>query len=536
MIKLKETAKGEVRWLLDGKVNAGKMANDRLQQLLGQDARYFAAMNTNAGGFQWNTDGYGWVSLSSASESEKSRIIAARDAVHREIMSRPYASKGSSFLERIFTYPNEDYLFYRVSPTGEIEILFTGWGCVNSRKSGGGPIVITDEHEKTVPRVVLQFMLNGAPAAGYPFNLSTQGGNFQPQTTDGEGRFQVGLNVKAGTSRTVKDPATDRRFDFTVVEGKEVYEIDLSRHCSVKVQVFKDGLPLADCPVKIMYNGHDFATVTGADGTVFQRTYFYPDAECRVSVLDKEQSMLLHEGDNIFRFDFETEKVEEKKDEEKKDEEEVLPPPPPEIPVNFEPVLRVVCMDGSPAPCYPVTVNYNDIDVDFLTDRHGMVNLPEMTSGRIMTVRDGFNLENQERYELNGEQKEYIFTLPFNNEQLPRDIKIKAVDLHGRPFVGATLMLEQQPANRRLFSLDNEGACYIGRMTYLPNQDITAHLVLPDGRRVPPIHFKLDGKETEYVLQETTEQPWWYLFLEIASVIVAGGLFYALWVGLKSAL
>ncbi len=219
-MRIKRTAITEVHWLL--KWNPGTEANTTLARLLGPTNKYFAKCRIAAGFYQWDGDGIGWIALSQAPEELKTtindRVAEARSEVRSKLSGA--TAPIADMADKILTTPNDDYIFYRTTADGAVEVIFAGWGFCNFRKSSGR-VIVEKLQQKDTQTVRVAFANNGEVIPNHPFSVLKL--KAVPYTTDETGYFTFGDNVEVGTSISLRSDVSNETFTLTVQPSQSDY-------------------------------------------------------------------------------------------------------------------------------------------------------------------------------------------------------------------------------------------------------------------------------------------------------------------------
>ncbi|MBR1594851.1 MAG: hypothetical protein IJ692_04115 [Alloprevotella sp.] len=385
-MKVKEATLREVHWRL--KWNAGEQANTRLRQALGELSSHFAQLDAgNNGKFLWSKPGNDWIPLSTAEPMQQEELRRMwqelRHSVHEKLAQAP------DLAENILSIPNEDYLFFAPLPDGGLQLLVTGWGFMNYRRSMGS--VITERREKVqLQDVCIHLMRDGAPLGGETFQLVTPNG-LNALRTNEDGSLLLPSKVRVGESFHLRHPDTGKEDSFEVVEGQTDYVWDVTEHTSLSVRATLDDKPLADVPLSVSYHGHDYPLRLDASGAaVLSEVPYHDGASCTVSMGDERQERALElHGENLFEFALHT-KLQEPpappEVTEEPDGEEILPPAPPAV-ETFR--LKVLDEQGRPFPGMPVLLSQGGRQIPAQLDAEGQAefNRPDFMEGQPIDVQ-----------------------------------------------------------------------------------------------------------------------------------------------------
>ncbi|MDE6217604.1 MAG: hypothetical protein K2F64_01230 [Muribaculaceae bacterium] len=133
MAKIKQAAGNELHWCIES-WNQGKDANNHLRNIIRDEnlRSMFANVSVSNSIIVWNHPDPDWQMLSAADEATAK---AVRDLFGNQ--EAKLKAKAPSYAERLMRVPNEDYIFFKITPEGNIKLLLTGWGYTNSKKAEG---------------------------------------------------------------------------------------------------------------------------------------------------------------------------------------------------------------------------------------------------------------------------------------------------------------------------------------------------------------------------------------------------------------
>ena len=502
MAKLKEVLGSEVHWQLDP-WHTKDQAYTRLRMLLGDDVRYFAPVYVTHGSFYWSDpEPDGWRMLTDATSAERQDIMATLGRL-RSRAEQQYPREATR-IGYIFTWPNDDYVFFRRSPGGDIDVRVTGWGFANFHRAYGGGIQEDPVDDKR-REVRCSFSIDGIKQPARAFKY-LQGTAWADQTTDAEGFFSFGILAPGVTLRLVDAP-TGKDSTVTVDEDTHDVDIDVTEYLTVRVQARHDDRPVDGEDAHLVY-GHRTASMTLRNGVAECQLPWLEGKECRVELRGESQSRQLDKAQvNVFTFEF-------------------LTPPPeivpePEPAVEFNASVLVVDQDNNSVRDYPINIDLGQGAQPFLTDDYGRIDIGRVVSGNTMIVADGNNPSYNCTYTLDSNRPEYVFTLPFSSVPADGDCVLRVIEKDKRPSAGTTCILSQDDT-RVMAHLDEKGEMLFDSADFKPDRKINVGLY-SRRRPFPPLSFDFDETEKEYELVEVDgPTPWWKVALEILSVVGAG--------------
>lgn len=497
MAKLKEVLSSEVHWQLAGWWHIKDQANSRIRTLMGADSALFAPVYVTHGGYYWSDpDGSGWSLLSDASDADRTAIVSRIEGLKQNTISRYPTQKAR--IEQIFTYPNDDFVFYRRDKDGTLEVRLTGWGFANFHRAHGGVIVDLPDDDK-IREVTISFNIDGIRVPSRPFTLF-RGTQWVELTTDASGVYNFGKQAP-GATVLVRDTPTGRQSNVVVDDNTGHIDVDVTEYLTVRVNAERDGEPVDGEIASVAY-GHRTAELTLAAGTAECRLPWLEGEQCKVSFGDETQTRaLVKDSVNVFNFKY-------KKEEEKEDPK-----------VLFNGVLIVENNSGRRMGNYPVNVETVNGTLSYLTDSDGKILLTDLVEGTVMTASDGNRPEIRESFMLSSEQTEYLFRLPYDD--VPAGpLTVRVIELNNRPAAGVTIILSQDQ-RRFTGTLDDKGEVHLDFEGYDYNRPVDVDLYTPR-RTFPKLTLKLEPGETEYELREVKgPTPWWKILLEILLALAA---------------
>ncbi len=497
MAKLKEVLSSEVHWQLAGWWHVKDQANSRIRSLMAADAEVFAPVYVTHGGYYWSDpDASGWTMLSDASDADRRDVVAVLEGLKRKTVDRFPAQRAR--IDQIFTYPNDDFVFFRRDAGGQLRVRLTGWGFANFHRAHGGSIVDVPDDDK-LRDVTLSFNIDGIRVPRRPFELF-RGTQWVKLDTDAQGLYNFGRQAPGATVQ-VRDTTTGIERIETIKEDMAHIDVDVTEYLTVRVTARRDNEPVEGETASLTY-GHRSCELTLAFGVAECRLPWLEGKTCTVSFGGETQEReLVKETVNTFAFDF-------KKPEEKPEEPGTI----------FDATLIVENADGKRMTNYPVTVDTGE-PVKYLTDADGKVGLTALLEGEVMTVSDTQRPQYNENYILSADQREYLFRLPYHDAP-EGPVTVRVLELGGKPAEGVTIILSQ-PQRRFSGILDSKGEVHLDFEGYDYNLPVDVDLYCTR-RTFPKMSFKLETGETEYELREVKgPTPWWKILGEILLVIAA---------------
>ena len=574
MIRVKEVSQKELHWLIPN-INVGDQANTRVRQYLGDDHVCFAKCSVAAGRYIWLSDEQGWIPFNDETPAFERGLV---NAALRDLRAR-VATKVPNLAEKILHVPNNDYIFYKMRPDGRVAVLLTAWGFRGLKPNPTpppNPFVVNDPIA-----VCVSFLRDGVRVPNHKFRIVGQMSN-NIYETDDTGICDFGKGFSVGEIFEIEDIESTRRYTFHVEQGKSEYSFDITERVPLYIVVTENGVPKAGEQVVISLQNTRQTLMTDEHGVVNTMATYVPDAVVSVEVRDKHCDAMLKRTGNDYTFNFDVEvplpertvnvlvKV-IRSDEpvanqnveicymgqtfngitnefgcvnqslsvvseaecivrvDDSSQSRVLVTDIEQFLFELEaaslkvPHIVVKDHNDTPMPSYPISVEYNGVTTEYLTNEIGVVELSELTPNLPMTIYDGNDATNKCTYMVLPNKDEYVFTI-FNNDY----IYVTVIDRNNCPVSGGELKLIQGETNRE-FALDGNGACAFGVNEFAYNEPITAHMSYSDKRSLGSVGFELVETEREYVLQEQQQgSKWWKIMLEILFILALLALIFVI--------
>ncbi|SPY34984.1 Uncharacterised protein [Porphyromonas cangingivalis] len=545
-----------------------------LSKKLGQE-NPFAKCSIGNGYYLWSDNRCQWNQMVSANEFEKSIVQDALLKTKKDIASHI----GDQTADLLFTIPDNSYIYYN-DEEGDVKILITGWGFRKPVRVIGGP---DDGELRKNTSVTLSFSYDGEKqpiyefgiqiptqikkfktdkTGNYHFNNLTQKELFLKDFVTGkdfhlvveEGRTEYDFDVTIYTKLLIKatldknplveeqvtiqycgknyEVSTDTNGSAIVqlpLHGNEqvianlrdqsqsatilpgVNNIDFSFETpiedvftDIEVSIKEDSKPVIGKSVTIKYSGNQYDGITNERGLFIQQVKVVVAESCSVSVHNYEtQSKVLQEtSTNVFRF----EKITTAKSQDET--------------IKFNPHILIEEDNGFIGNKYPISVEYNGVSRDYISDDNGIVQLPEMEDGKTMKLTDGLNPDNKADYELKVEQLEYVFHVPYEKTVEEAKIKVMLRDVDGKPIKCDRIRFVQENTNDVLTTIDNNSDTYFGIDTFKIDKPISVS-IQGGTKSYEPFTFSLEKNENEYLLQERNTTLWLNILLQILLVLAS---------------
>lgn len=358
------------------------------------------------------------------------------------------------------------------------------------------------------------------PIAKEEADITYHGKNYRIVTDrDGMASIKLPLHEGASISVTMREQT---KSDTIRTEGNEmIFSFEKSielEETDVEVSVIENNRPAVNVKVNIKYNGNEYTGTTDNNGIFSQHISLADGKICEVLVTDFESQSkeLIKDKVNVFQFE----------------KTAITPPSPPHYisdPIFFTPHIRIEGDNGFIGSKYPISVEYNGMSTEYVSDENGIVQLPEMEEDKNMVAVDGLNSENITEYDLRSDQLEYIFHIPYEAKEEERNIKVMFRDYEGKPIKCDRIRLQQINNNEYLTTLDEEGNTFFAKDTFKTGESVTA-TIIGSTRDFDPVTFILEEDESEYLLQEkNSKSSWWKILQQVLGILaVIAGLWF-LW-------
>jgi len=359
-MKIKEVALNEIYWSIKS-WNVEQQANDYLKKKLGDTSRYFAKCNVGHGYYSWDTEVIAdWKPKNEASTTEEPLIAQKLGEVSTEVHAK--LSAEPDLAEHILEIPNEAYIFYKITPDGQVDIIITGWGFRNFKKTP--PVQIKTPPKKPIHPTTIAFAIDDEKLPNRPFTIKaswTQKPNMA--TTDAEGNFVI--KEEEGVSIEVIDQVTQKSFSFVVTNEKSEHIFDLTERTDLTVMATLDGEPLNGETVSIDYAGKHYEETLVDGKALFSAITLRTGEPLKAVLRDETKETILSADNNVVHFEFVTpeEPVEEPVVEEE--------PPVEEPPAPVTARLTVVDAAGQPIKGAAFSLRQGDMACDGQLDDQG---------------------------------------------------------------------------------------------------------------------------------------------------------------------
>ncbi len=307
---------------------------------------------------QWELPGDGWTALSECDPLMSQTV--KRELSHRchEISAKFGANQQMA--QKVLSYPDDAYVYYKADSEGHIIIKITAWGYRYPERIGDGPSVgIVDPVAKT-EKVTVKLLHNGKPMANKSLKL-----NGFLRNTGPDGVLEIG------------DLPTGYQFDIdtgkghehvVVMQGQGNIEIDVTEYATVEIHVYSGDAPCADAVVDVQYCSQKCQLVCNDSGFCTVRLPRDPEGGmCVVSVDTQTQQKMLEEPLTTFEFRLAPPKKEEKPEEEEPEQIKT------DAPLSGKKQIEVIVRNnGQPSVNTPVEAVYVNDERTLRTDDNGI--------------------------------------------------------------------------------------------------------------------------------------------------------------------
>ena len=318
----------DVACLIDKNV-AYEEVYDQLKQILSSDGEMIFAERTSGYGFlQWELPGEGWFPLDKADPIQG---IEVKKELERRKQHVKAKTGDSPLTAQILTYPDDSYVFYKMTLAGQLLILLTAWGYRHPERIDGGSASGHFTPPQSKEPVTVQFTYGGRPMAEKPFILIGKEMERLEKKTDVNGVYQIG-DLPLGYQFDLE--INGKKHHVTIEEGKGQITIDATVYATVEVKATLDGQPYGNVPVRVNYGGQQLQLICDGQGTASAQLPLAEGSQpCTVTVEQQPQSKPLSPSVTRFSFDFVTPAPEP----EPEPEPEPIPLPEPEPTPEPEP-------------------------------------------------------------------------------------------------------------------------------------------------------------------------------------------------------
>ena len=438
----------------------------------------FAEMKPGIGFYIWKTEGDDWNCITHADELEVDLIYAALNSEKSRIGNLP---GYNGVVDKLFTYPDDNYVFYRYAPNGSIEIKIAGWGYKKSYKPvSGGPIVSTYPLQTPNP-ITIAFYKDSECLPNREFSVVL------PHTTntyktDDEGKY-VFSHIPVGKKYDIIDLGTHRHFSLEIEDKKHIYNfvVEETKYSQAKLKVVDENDTVVPAyPIEVVYANENKHVLTDTQGV-----YQLPTLKANSAVT------IIDENNRDNRLDA------------------ILTDAPAEYVLHVrlakEPEMakghiKAVGYEVNIGRNYPLILVINGETQKVTTNDNSIYSLPELPIDTEFDVKDGKNDDNIQHFVIERGKDEYLFVIPAAEKVQSDDIKCTLLDVHSHPIQCESVKFIQ--GDKELSdTLNPEGTITFARNKFTANEDIQV-IITNAAKNYAPIVFQIEEGENEYILQE----------------------------------
>lgn len=404
-MKIKEVPLSEIHWSMQT-WNQGNHAYSELSKKLGDTLRYFAKSSVGSNFYQWDTDRIGiWQPINTAPAEVRPLI----DQKLGEISEDVHKKLPQNIASHILDVPNEDYIFYRLESDGTVDIIITGWGFNNFKRSNGEVIIGPPKPRAQVN--TLAFVIDGErqPARQFALKASWTSAATTTKVTGDDGLYTL-EEREENLQLTVTDILTNREFPFTISNENPYHEFDLTEFTALDVQAILDGQPLTGPEtVTVDYFGRHYdLTVQNGQGRL-EGIVLHEGQPLTARLRDQEKTLNIARSGNQITFEFVTPVVEEPP-------VVVVPDPTVEVepPIAEEHHARITVVDANnqPIALAPYAISQGNLVLQGQLDQQGQVGIVTNSFDPAQPVQMHLTLQGQPQepiiFNLDPAETEYV--------------------------------------------------------------------------------------------------------------------------------
>lgn len=314
----------EVACLIDGSEAYDKVYNSLKVVLPSDEEMIFAERESGHGFLQWNLPDEGWTSLDKGDALQTLEVKKALEQRMRHVKAK--FGDNLQMAEKVLTFPDDSYVFFKYDVSGKLIILLTAWGYRHPIKIDGGFADGRFTPSQLKEPVSITILYDGKPLGEKPFRL-----NSMVKQTDADGSFVVG-DLPLGYQFDLE--VDDNIQHVVVAEGKGHIVVDATVFTMLEVTATKDDQPYGDVPVAVCYGDQQLQIVTDMQGRATVQVPMSLDGqECKVTINGETQSKPLSGPITLFSFDFLTQS---------EPEPAIIPEPVPTSSPQPEPVSEPI--------------------------------------------------------------------------------------------------------------------------------------------------------------------------------------------------
>ena len=476
----------------------------RLKMLLGKSANIFADVMTKSSATTWySNDDAEYTSLSEAPKSEMRTILVSLNsklkAIKKELSNSP---ELAPFADDILEVPDNNYIFYRQSPTG-YEFVLAGWGCklAHTGVSDTGGIIKRisktigqdEEHEKTGRKIDIDDFENDGVNDGRDIFGDID------KTDDGkpDKKKDVDKQEKSdpvSDSDKPDDKTDDKKESVTPKKKKE-------QHIIIRV-INQNQKPVEDEAVKIRTDNGTLEGYTDENGEYnLGNLPYHSTFGVQFPDMPSIQERTFEVEPKVERYEVYIKKY-----------------------VNYSPVLFVEDQNGNVVDNYNVKVVIAGQDTTLNTGGNGMIQLPTMQEGQKFIVIDSANYANSQEYSVTPENVKapYHFTI---KRTVKSKVGITLLDKDKKPLEGVTVDVNSgsTPCQQ---ATDKDGRAEFPADVFSPGEvDLTLYT---KGKGTIKSKLNYSPETTEYSIQLQGKKTgpgfnWKWLMLLPLLLLLGGG-------------
>ncbi len=431
-----------------------KLTKDRpievLQKILDTlDAKYriFAPYQVRNNDYVWTLPGEGWMTLPEAQGQDAAAVHGRIEEVRSHLESTKLIP--SPVADHILTTPGDEFIYWRRNPSGDVEVLLTGWDyAFPTRPVVSPPRVAVNYSDARPVRVV--FIDSGLPVPNFSFAIKTVSGSAKVLSTGPDGTFLLG-NMRPGTVVPIRAVSREGEFELKVVSGEEFYRFDVTPpppppppKCSLLVRVRTVGGASAPEGTHVTVGGVDHV-VDGTSTLLVEGLV----AGMKVRAKYKEDTSIFSDVDLV-----------------EGENETTLTIPDPPVPCSL--TIRLFKGSGALMPGEILSVG----GTQYKTTYNGEVNLPGLRKGDTLSVvYDAHPEVCATKVIEEGENRiDLVYTEPVVVVPPPQ-VRVRIFNRHGDPVCKVPLRFKTRKGPLEQVT-DGEGCVYFPAELFTPGEKV----------------------------------------------------------------
>ncbi len=242
---------------------------------------------------QWDLPGDGWTALSECDPLMSQTVKQELSRRCSEINAKFGANQQMA--QKVLSYPDDAYVYYKADSEGHIIIKITAWGYRYPERIGDGLSVGTVDPAAKTERITVKLLYNGQPMPNKPLKL-----NGFLRNTGPDGVLEIG-DLPTGYQFDID---TEKGHEHIVVmQGQGNIEIDITEYAEVEIRVHSGDAPCEGAVADVQYGGQNCQLVCNNSGLCTVKFPKNPeDGLCVVSVGTQTQQKKLEEPLTTFEF------------------------------------------------------------------------------------------------------------------------------------------------------------------------------------------------------------------------------------------